>query len=395
MGGVNAYVGSATLPAVNGSVAAVPLGAAGDLAAGAVSNVSFDGTISTLTELYNAAKGAGNKRYQIIADLGNANFDGVNAANPSSLVTFVGDSQARVVSSVTFRSCSNLRFENCTIRNGVAATGGHHCEIGACRIGGVDDSNRIQIVGLYVGVDSHHITLEDSEICYLDNSADDNQGYAIRFVVTDAGGSAGNVIRRNKLHHCYNDAIQYGSNGPLGVDFNTNEIYEIRHHTTGGNTSHADGTQWVGINANGIVHSDCYYHNNSQMVAADFGGVTNMVMRNCLLVNFNGPFTYGKTGENMGGWTWDSCTLHNFWTDASGQVFHPDAATCTHSGSVIKNCIIDNLNWTPGGGNAGQANCIPGGGALSGDITTTPTYDSNWEATNVSQGYRKPAGAWW
>jgi hypothetical protein len=262
----------------------------------------------------------------------------------------------------------------------------------------------------------HNVLFEDFEISYIGADIADfdpvtgdgdanGGGFGLWWGFQNGNPDAGDfTFRRGHFHHTMNDFGQYGPNSPTALVLFEDCLFE---EVTNFGDAHADVFQVFG-GEQALTFEGCVFRNGTDFLFhGDVDGNTRL-FSNCLIgdpgiggANINN-LTLSRDNESGPTATFEfrDCTMQNM---SSLRCDSTLGASYTRA-NVLSNCIYPGVSSTTGinrnnffaGGNDGLPNLLTDGGTgITGDVSGTPTYNSQGECTSHSQGWRKPGSFPW
>jgi hypothetical protein len=279
-----------------------------------------------------------------------------------------------------------------------------------------NESNWRAQQGFEFGPYSRNIVFEDFQLSYLgadlrdfdpeDGAGDDDGGGLGSKWFQASNTNYGNfTFRRGHFAHLFNDVFHYGPNGadPARVRIENCLVEEITNY----GDAHADMFQIFGGGQRLEVEGTVFRTGTDFMFHGDASGRPRL-FTNCLIGDPNGTlpninnFTLSKDNEGGPAATFElrSCTLHyanSLRCDSTSGASYTRANVLSHNiYRGISSTTGINRNNFFAGGNEGSPNLlVTGSPGITGDVTGTPTYNSQGECTSHTQGWRKPVDFPW
>lgn len=428
-----------------------------DIAPSAEAPPEMDGEVTSAAELIAVAENtsnAGNSYWMRGGSYGNLTLD--TGARPASTITFITyPGEVVTFGETRFEGCRNITLDGNEDNMTRGTAGGYPDgdyglwfrgngvtgfdipdvpEVMAILGSGSSDVQNLTLKNFRLGDDTdtdetqwrcqhgvvilpgvYDVVFEDFELSYLGADIADfdpvtgdgdaaGGGYGLWWGFQGGSTDSGNfTFRRGHFHHTMNDFMQYGPYSPTALVLFEDCLFE---ELTNFGDAHADLGQIFG-GSQELTYDGCVFRSGTDFLW--HGDVTGQprTLNNCLLGMSGAPInnpTLGK--DNEGGidaqWVFQDCSMefiNSLRLDATGgSSFAPSPK------SKIRNSIYPGFSTITGVNrnnvfeNDGQANVITDGGTgVTGDTTASPapTYNSQGECTNYSQGWRKPASFPW
>jgi hypothetical protein len=270
--------------------------------------------------------------------------------------------------------------------------------------------------GIVIGPWTRNLLFEDFELGYIGGDLADFDpvtgagdvaagGFGVQYFGSESENSGAHTFRRGHFHHTMNDFCQYGPDDPTGLVLFEECLFE---ELTNFGDAHADIMQLYGTfgasGAQPITYEGCVFRNGTDFLLHGDKPGGPRTFSNCLFGMSGKPInnpTFSKDNEGgPTGFVIDSCSMefiNSFRCDSTaGAAFTSDCVVknSIYPGiSTITGIVRDNV-WT----NSGEPNVVTDAGTgVSGDTAASPapTYNSQGECTNYSQGWRKPGTFPW